>query len=106
MLVTISAVYYETPVSGLQLCGYAIALGGLIYYKLGGDKIREYAQHGNRQWAEFGATSPAKRRLVIIGTTVVLVLVLLFQMGSDPRGYVHGIIPDTTPGDAAPQPQV
>lgn len=108
MLVTISAVYYETPVTNLQLFGYAIALGGLIYYKLGGEKMREYSQQAGRQWAEFGATNPAKRRLVVIGTTVALVLIMLFQLGSDydPRNYVQGMLPDGTTGGATqPQPQ-
>lgn len=102
MLVTISAVYYETPVTNLQLFGYTIALGGLIYYKLGGEKIREYSQQASRQWAEFGAANPAKRRLVVIGTTVALFLIVLFQLGSDydPRNYVQGMLPDGTTGGA------
>ncbi|KAL1960916.1 hypothetical protein VTO42DRAFT_5900 [Malbranchea cinnamomea] len=100
LLVTISAVWYETPVTKLQLFGYTIALGGLIYYKLGGEKIREYSQQASRQWAEFGATNPVKRRLVIIGTTLALVIIFVFQLGSDydPRGVVNSLIPDGTTG--------
>ncbi|QSS60073.1 DUF250 domain-containing protein, partial [Histoplasma capsulatum] len=41
LLVSISAAYWKTPVTPLQLFGYSIALGGMLYYKLGAEKFKE-----------------------------------------------------------------
>ena len=59
LLVMASMVLFRDPVSLLQAFGYSIALGGLIYYKLGSDKLREYASGAQRSWGEFGANRPA-----------------------------------------------
>ena len=40
MLVAASMLLYGDPVTGLQFFGYSIALGGMIYYKLGYDAIK------------------------------------------------------------------
>lgn len=71
LLVAASMAIWHTPVSGLQFFGYSIALGGLVYYKLGGEKIKEYGSQAQRSWAEYGSTNPGQRRLVIIGAVVV-----------------------------------
>ena len=71
LLVAASMAIWHTPVTGLQFFGYSIALGGLVYYKLGGDKIKEYGSQAQRSWAEYGSTNPGQRRLVIIGAVVV-----------------------------------
>lgn len=49
MLVCASILIFAAPISGLQLVGYSIALVGLLYYKLGADRVREdYIQiHGS-----------------------------------------------------------
>jgi hypothetical protein len=71
LLVAASMAIWHTPVSGLQFFGYSIALGGLVYYKLGGEKIKEYGSQAQRSWAEYGSTNPGQRRFVIIGAVVV-----------------------------------
>lgn len=40
LLVVASMMIFHDPVSGLQAFGYSIALGGLVYYKLGSDKLK------------------------------------------------------------------
>ena len=40
LLVALSVIIWGTPVTALQLFGYAIALGGLIWYKLGGEQAQ------------------------------------------------------------------
>lgn len=40
LLVGASMMIFRDPVSGLQAFGYSIALGGLVYYKLGADKLK------------------------------------------------------------------
>jgi hypothetical protein len=68
---------WGTPVSGLQFFGYSIALGGLMYYKLGGEQLRQYASSAGRSWTEFGTNKPATRKLVIIGGVVLGIFLLL-----------------------------
>lgn len=71
LLVAASMAIWHTPVTPLQFFGYSIALGGLVYYKLGGDKIKEYTSQANRSWAEYGATNPGQRRVVVIAAVVL-----------------------------------
>lgn len=77
LLVIASMVIWHTPVTLLQFFGYSIALIGMIYYKLGADKIKEYANQANRTWAEYGATRPGQRRAVVVGA-IILAIFLLF----------------------------
>nr|AKR71443.1 UDP-galactofuranose transporter [Aspergillus glaucus] len=60
---------------------YSIALIGLVYYKLGGDKIREYTGQAGRAWAEYGATHPAQRKFVIIGAVALIFFLFMGTMG-------------------------
>jgi hypothetical protein len=71
LLVAASMAIWQTPVTGLQFFGYSIALGGLVYYKLGGDKIKEYTNQANRSWAEYGSKHPAQRKSIIIGAVIL-----------------------------------
>lgn len=68
---------WGTPVSGLQFFGYSIALGGLLYYKLGSDQLKQYASSAGRSWNEFGANKPATRKLVVVGAVIVFIFLLL-----------------------------
>ena len=68
---------WGTPVSGLQFFGYSIALGGLLYYKLGSEQLKQYASSASRSWNEFGTKKPATRKLVSIGAAVLVVFLLL-----------------------------
>ena len=68
---------WGTPVSGTQFFGYTIALSGLVYYKLGADKLKEYFGNAGRSWAEFGAERPILRKLIIIGGAFLLMFILL-----------------------------
>lgn len=104
LLVVASMVIWNTPVTALQFFGYSIALSGLVYYKLGGDKLREYAGQANRSWSEYGVKHPGQRKGIIIGA-VVLVFFLLF--GSMAPSYapesvdrVKGLLGGATAGSA------
>lgn len=77
LLVFASMMIFQDPVSGLQAFGYSIALGGLIYYKLGADKLKEYLGQGGRAWAEYGSRHPAVRKLIVFGLVIFVVFVLL-----------------------------
>lgn len=71
---------FRDPVSGVQFFGYSIALGGLIYYKLGVDKLKEYAGQGGRQWAEYGQTHPAMRKVIIFSVVIFALFLVLGGM--------------------------
>lgn len=68
---------WGTPISGLQYFGYSIALGGLLYYKLGSEQLKQYAGSAGRSWNEFGANKPATRKVVIVGAVVLTLFLLL-----------------------------
>ncbi|KAG5920611.1 hypothetical protein E4U42_006152 [Claviceps africana] len=70
MLVVASMIIWGTPVSPLQFFGYSIALGGMVYYKLGYDQLKGYMGEASRQWAEFGARKPVLRKLIIFVLSV------------------------------------
>jgi len=71
LLVVASMVIFLDPVSGLQAFGYSIALGGLMYYKLGGEKIKGYVAEGGRSWSEYGQRQPVMRKVIVIGLVIL-----------------------------------
>ncbi|KAL1841040.1 hypothetical protein VTJ49DRAFT_7471 [Mycothermus thermophilus] len=77
LLVIASMILFASPVTGLQFFGYSIALGGMIYYKLGYEAIKGYAAEAGRQWAEFGNRQPVLRRIAIIALALMTAFVVL-----------------------------
>ncbi|KAI0479090.1 TPT-domain-containing protein [Xylariaceae sp. FL0804] len=96
LLVMASMLIWATPISGLQAFGYSIALGGMVYYKLGFDALKGYAGEAGRQWAEFGAARPALRKVVVIGSVLIFVFILFGGLAPtyapeyDPSHYLTG----------------
>ncbi|KAF7190727.1 putative sugar phosphate/phosphate translocator [Pseudocercospora fuligena] len=86
LLVGASMLIFRDPVSGLQAFGYSIALGGLVYYKLGADKLREHMGQAQRAWADYGVRHPAIRKVLVFG--LVLVTIFLLLGGISSSGYV------------------
>lgn len=77
MLVVASMIIWGTQVTALQFFGYSIALGGMVYYKLGFEAIKGYAGEAGRQWADFGNRQPILRRVSIIVFALLALFVLL-----------------------------
>jgi len=77
LLVMASMVIFRDPVSLLQAFGYSIALGGLMYYKLGGEKLKGYVAEGQRSWQEYGARQPVMRKIIIFGLAFLGLFILL-----------------------------
>jgi hypothetical protein len=88
LLVLVSVTMWGTPVTGLQAFGYSIALGGLIHYKLGGEKLREIFREGSMAWSEYGNRRPIERRLLITGTVCFTFITFVLFFGSRHYGYV------------------
>jgi len=82
LLVVASMMIFRDPVSPLQFVGYSIALGGLVYYKLGADKIKEHMGSAQRGWADYGVRHPAARKLIVIGLVLFTIILLLGGAGS------------------------
>ncbi|KAF2135016.1 TPT-domain-containing protein [Dothidotthia symphoricarpi CBS 119687] len=81
LLVFASMFLFRDPVTLLQAFGYSIALGGLVYYKLGGDKMKEYLGQGTMKWAEFGQTRPALRKIMVFGAVIISMFMIFGSLG-------------------------
>jgi hypothetical protein len=76
LLVLASMLIFHDPVSPLQAFGYSIALAGLVYYKLGGEKLKGFIADSQRQWNEYGQRAPVMRRVIMVGLGVLTVFVV------------------------------
>lgn len=77
LLVIASILIWGTEITPLQMFGYSIAIGGLLYYKLGGDKLKELISHMSLSWQEYGQKSPIKKKIIVFGVITLLLFVLL-----------------------------
>ncbi|CAK3818151.1 sugar phosphate phosphate translocator [Lecanosticta acicola] len=88
LLVVASMVIFGDPVSGLQVFGYAIALGGLVYYKLGADGVKNFARDAQLSLGQMRQNNPARTKALIAGAGItVVVIVLLMFWPQLPAGY-------------------
>ena len=94
LLVLASMLIWGTPVSALQAFGYTIALGGMVYYKLGYEQIKGYVGEVSRHWAEIGARKPILRKLSII-VMIFFTVALLFS-GFAPSYDPSRVVADVT----------
>lgn len=83
--------------------GYSIALGGLVYYKLGADKLREgytkLRKDGSMAWQNFGNSYPALRKATLIGAGILVVLLGLgtfYGKSSSTAEYTGVRLPDSS----------
>lgn len=77
LLVCLSVIIWGTFITPLQCFGYAIALGGMVWFKLGAEKIKSYLAEGGRQWADFGSRRPILRKVIVFGGIVSTIFFLL-----------------------------
>ena len=95
MLVAASMMIWGTPVTPLQFFGYSIALGGMVYYKLGFDALKGYAGEASRQWAEFGARKPILRKISVIVLSVFIFFALFTALAPsyayDPSRFTNEV---------------
>ena len=88
---------WGTQVTTLQFFGYSIALGGMVYYKLGYEQIKGYLGEASRQWAEFGRSKPVLRKLSVIIMSAFLLFVLFgglaptYAPGYDPTRLANEV---------------
>ncbi len=68
---------WGTVITPLQVFGYSIALGGMIYYKLGAETLKGYLNNAGLAWADYGNRHPALRKVIVFGVILTLVFVTL-----------------------------
>ncbi|KJY00543.1 hypothetical protein TI39_contig323g00054 [Zymoseptoria brevis] len=78
LLVVASMVIFLDPVSPLQFFGYSIALAGLVYYKLGGEGIKNGIQDAQNVYHSMNQQNPARLRGIMIGAGVALAILVVF----------------------------
>lgn len=104
LLVAASMMIWNTPVTALQFFGYSLALMGLVYYKLGGDKIREHTGQAYRAWTEYGSNHPAQRKFVVFGAAALIFFLFIGSMAPsyapESVGRVKGMLGGVTVGNA------
>ncbi|RKF82002.1 putative sugar phosphate/phosphate translocator [Golovinomyces cichoracearum] len=94
LLVGASMIIWGTQVSALQAFGYTIALGGMIYYKLGQKELKPFLSEIGRRWAEFGVNKPVLRKIFIFTIFVFSIFFLLGGLAPtyapeyDPKNYL------------------
>jgi hypothetical protein len=81
LLVFASMFLFKDPVTLLQAFGYSIALGGLVYYKLGGEKLKEYLGQGSMKWQELGHSRPVLRKLMVFTAVIISMFFILGSLG-------------------------
>ncbi|CZT16311.1 related to glucose-6-phosphate/phosphate and phosphoenolpyruvate/phosphate antiporter [Ramularia collo-cygni] len=82
LLVVASMVIFLDPVSPLQFFGYSIALGGLVWYKLGADGVKNGLRDAQVTFGNMRQENPTRAN-ALIGGAIFLVLVLgYFIFGS------------------------
>lgn len=89
LLVCASMMIFRDPVTGQQFFGYSIALGGLLYYKLGGEKLRSLATDVRLGVGEYRRANPAKAKVIVFGAFATIFVLALYSLSSaSPMEYV------------------
>ncbi|KAJ6257104.1 hypothetical protein Dda_7989 [Drechslerella dactyloides] len=105
LLVVISVAWIHDPVKPLQVFGYSIALGGLIYYRLGADKLKELSKEGVLRWNEYGTKHPAYRKAAVFGAGVLVLWFIFWTSFATYANTGTQININQTVDYAAPPPQ-
>ncbi|OBT85336.1 hypothetical protein VE02_05982 [Pseudogymnoascus sp. 03VT05] len=77
LLVAASMMIWGTIVTPLQFIGYAIALGGLVYYKLGGEQVRTHLEMASQRWRSMSSRRPFLWRILMFIIAFCIVYALL-----------------------------
>lgn len=84
-------VIFQDPVSGTQVFGYAIALGGLVYYKLGADGVKNFARDAQLSLGQMRQDNPGRTKAMMAGAALFVLAILYFVLSPAlPTGYSTG----------------
>ena len=83
LLVFASMTIFGDPVAPLQYFGYSIALGGLVYYKLGGEKMQQLGTQTKLTVGNFRQENPGAAKAIMICAGLAFVGLLFFGWSSE-----------------------
>lgn len=78
LLVMASMGIFGDPVTPTQYFGYSIALGGLLYYRLGGEKLQQLGTQTRLTVGDLQRNHPARVRAFMICTALGLVGLIFY----------------------------
>jgi hypothetical protein len=78
LLVVASVAIFRDPVTALQCFGYSIALGGLMYYRLGGEKFQHAITEARLSLAGLRQNHPGRTKAVVLCLMLGNVFLVLF----------------------------
>lgn len=81
LLVFASMILFHDPVTGQQFFGYSIALAGLVYYKLGAEKLHSLAKDTQLQISQYRQSNPVRVKLAGAAAIFVTVFLLMWLWG-------------------------
>ncbi|USW55200.1 Putative sugar phosphate transporter domain-containing protein [Septoria linicola] len=95
LLVVASMVIFHDPVAPLQFFGYSIALGGLVWYKLGADGVKNGLRDSQLAIAQMRQNNPARAKGLALAGTLIAVFLLTYTffpsfMGIDQKTPFNG----------------
>ena len=73
-----SMAIFGDPVTAIQYFGYSIALGGLMYYKLGGEKMKQIGTDTRLTVGSFQRENPLLSKAIVLCAAIGFVLFLLY----------------------------
>lgn len=80
LLVVASMVLFRDPVTGQQFFGYSIALGGLVYYKLGGEALQSITKDATLKFNSIRQNHPERLRYAVLAAGFFALCLLWFGM--------------------------
>lgn len=78
LLVVASMIIFQSEVTWVQAIGYSIALGGLIYYKVGAEQLQSSMSDARARFASYSQKNPSKAKLAIVGGILALITIIAF----------------------------
>lgn len=90
LLVVASMVIFQDPVAPLQFFGYSIALGGLVWYKLGADGVKNGLRDSQLAFAQMRQNNPARAKGLVLAAVLIGAFLVMYSffpslMGISPK---------------------
>ncbi|KAH6884594.1 triose-phosphate transporter family-domain-containing protein [Thelonectria olida] len=82
LLVFSSMIIFGDPVTAQQFFGYSIALAGLMYYRLGAEKMQSLTTDARLQLGDFRQKNPVKARAITYGSIFAVLVFCVWSWRS------------------------
>lgn len=70
---------FGDPVTTTQYFGYSVALGGLVYYKLGSEKMQQLSTQTRLAAGDFRREHPGRARAIMICAALGMVTLVIWS---------------------------